>query len=371
MNVLVDGVIYLYQTRGGISRIFTETLPRMCEIESELRVQLLISGKPRQMLPRHARLSHRFLPPVDPLLPPRRLWPVYRTLGAAFTALRIGKTANKIWHSTYFTRPIRWKGARVVTVADMIYELFPKLYSMAGDDEFRRQKKRCVQEADAVLCISQTTKKDLQAAYGLSPDKIRVVHLACGNAFQCLAESFQTHESRGPQPFLLYVGSRAHYKGFDTLLRSYSHWSPRKDVHLIVVGQDLSEEEKKCLTELRLTDRVHLLRNIDDEHLCHLYNRAAAFIYPSLYEGFGIPLLEAMACGCPIVASRIPSTLEVAGNIPIYFESGNVEALALALDHVLRDGRRSSRSIAGMKHVQQYSWNKAATETIELYKSLS
>ena len=104
--------------------------------------------------------------------------------------------------------------------------------------------------------------------------------------------------------------------------------------------------------------------------MCYLYNRALAFIYPSLYEGFGIPLLEAMACGCPIVASRIPSTIEVAGDCPVYFNPNDVEELISALDIIIPEGRNSKRTRSGLERVKKYSWQKTAEQTLEVYHSL-
>ncbi len=112
------------------------------------------------------------------------------------------------------------------------------------------------------------------------------------------------------------------------------------------------------------------MTNLDDEALCRIYNQTTAFILPSLYEGFGIPLLEAMACGCPVVASRIPSTIEVAGDCPIYFQPEEVETLTAALDIVMNEGRDSERVKAGLDLVKRYSWNITAERTLKVYRSL-
>jgi alpha-1,3-rhamnosyl/mannosyltransferase len=101
-----------------------------------------------------------------------------------------------------------------------------------------------------------------------------------------------------------------------------------------------------------------------------LYNQAAAFVHPSLYEGFGIPLLEAMACGCPVVASRIPTTREVAGDCPIYFDPMQPDELITALDVALAEGRNSERVRRGLEWVKQYSWDRTARETLQVYRAL-
>ncbi|MCP4110676.1 MAG: glycosyltransferase family 4 protein, partial [Desulfobacteraceae bacterium] len=170
-------------------------------------------------------------------------------------------------------------------------------------------------------------------------------------------------------PFLLYVGDRNHYKNADRLLQAYSVWKHRKKVALVVVGGQWKADEERRLTDLGIQDYVRLFTGINDEELCKLYNQAIAFVYPSLYEGFGIPLLEAMACGCPIVASRIPSTVEVAGDCPIYFEPAEIDDLLNAFDIALSEGRESARVKAGLEKVTSYSWDKTAAQTLEVYQA--
>jgi glycosyltransferase involved in cell wall biosynthesis len=148
-------------------------------------------------------------------------------------------------------------------------------------------------------------------------------------------------------------------------------WSKKNDVALVLVGgRQWSDNEQKRLTELGIQGRVHILENVTDQTLCYLYNKAVGFVYPSLYEGFGIPLLEAMACGCPIVASRIPSTIEVAGDCLIYFDPASADELVSALDVVLSEGRNSERVHAGLERVKTYSWDKTAAETLKVYRAV-
>ena len=172
------------------------------------------------------------------------------------------------------------------------------------------------------------------------------------------------------RPFPLVIGGRYLYKNFNGLIQAHSVWAHREEVALVVVGSPWSVDEEKRLAELGIRDRVHLLTEADDETLCHLYNQAAAFVYPSLYEGFGIPLLEAMACGCPVIASRIPSTIELAGGCPIYFEPTELDGLVNALDVALSEGCNSERVRAGIERVKRYSWDRVAAQTLEVYRTL-
>jgi len=372
LEVIVDGIIYELQSHGGILRLFSEILPRMCLIDETLNITLLMTGQSQQALPCHPRIHICSAPRIERFLLPHLVWqyPAQR-LKEWWLRLSIGRTGGKIWHSTYFTMPKMWGGVTVVTVADMIYEHFPELFNTIGAERFRKQKRRCILSADAVICISETTQRDLLHFYGIDSDKVWAVPLSYSNTFKRLANLAERTESPVSGPFLLYVGTRTHYKNFGQLIQAYSLWQHRQEVSLVVVSKEWSKDEIDSLGGLGIYDRVRLLDKVDDETLCYLYNTASAFVYPSLYEGFGIPLLEAMACGCPVVASRIPSTIEVAGDCPVYFDPEEIEDLVLALDKVLSEGRDSQRSLVGLERVKDFSWERAAEQTLKVYRSLS
>jgi glycosyltransferase involved in cell wall biosynthesis len=372
LDVVVDGIIYESQSKGGISRLFNEIFLRMCEADDTLHITLLTGGRLRQVLPQHLRITHRSVPNIARFLRPNRVWhSVWPHVRHFMCDLWAGTGEGKIWHSTYYTMPDKWVGRSVVTIHDMVFELFPQFYDELDFDSFRRRKRLSIQRADAVICVSDTTRRDVFRLYGLDADKVHVVPNAYSDIFRwvdCtdLPESIQIE-----QPFLLYVGNRARYKNFDVLAKAYSLWHRRKEVALVLVGgRSVSKSEQRLMEELDIAKQVKLLRDIDDETLCRLYNRALGFVYPSVYEGFGMPLLEAMACGCPVIASRIPSTIEVAGDCPVYFETGKIEDLLRAFDVILSEGRDSERVRAGLEMVKSYSWDKTAAQTLEVYRAI-
>lgn len=372
MEVIVDGIIYQLQSQGGISRLYSEILPRMCEIDDSLNIKLMTSGRVEQLLPFHPHIKHYHIPQVERYLRPGRIWnPIIPAVRRLVHKLCIGNGEGQIWHSTYYTMPEHWNGLHVVTFHDMIYERFPNWFNGQSSDQFREQKKHCFHEADAVICVSETTRQDLQHFYGFESKSIYVIPHGYNNVFRQMEQSMGELEMQSGKPFLLYIGTRTHYKNFDIIIQAYSIWSRKKDIDLILVGRPLSTDEKCKLVELGIQDSLHLLTNVDDEELCRFYNKAVAFVYPSLYEGFGISLLEAMACGCPIIASRIPSTIEVAGECPIYFDHHAINDLVAAFDVALQEGRNSKRTKEGLKRVKSYSWNKTAAKTLEVYQGIS
>jgi glycosyltransferase involved in cell wall biosynthesis len=170
--------------------------------------------------------------------------------------------------------------------------------------------------------------------------------------------------------YLLYVGARLGYKDFATLLAAYANWERKGDISLVVIGPPWLHSERELLARAGIASRVSLKSNIDDRTLCELYNGALAFVFPSLIEGFGIPLLEAMACGCPVVASRIPSTVEVAGDCPIYFDAGDWESLLASLEVASGENRSAERILMGVDRARGYSWERTAQMTLSVYRSL-
>jgi glycosyltransferase involved in cell wall biosynthesis len=225
-------------------------------------------------------------------------------------------------------------------------------------------------EADAVICISNTTCRDVINYYGINPDSTYVVSIAYSEVFKKLDKNGYILRLPTKKPFLLYVGNRNSYKNFGILVKAYSSWKGAKEVDLIVVGSPLSVDEKMHLNNLGIQDYVHSITHLNDNDLCYLYNYSSAFVHTSIYEGFGIPILEAMACGCPVIASHIPSTIEIAGDCPVYFEPKEVDDLIDSFDIVLNEGRQSERVQEGIKKARCFSWDKTAKQTLEVYRSV-
>ncbi|WP_348046090.1 glycosyltransferase family 1 protein [Devosia sp.] len=293
---------------------------------------------------------------------------VVRTINGIVNQISIAAWKPDVLHRTYFEEGRRAPNGvpTVTTVYDMIHELYPTAFG-AGD-RTAELKRQAVWQADHVLCISQSTKDDLIRLTGLPAEKATVVYLG---AEDWPLESLTA--SHGERPYLLFVGSRAGYKNFSGLLKAYA-LSPRlrKDFDIVAFGShDFDASEYDMVSDLGVDHaNVRHLRG-DDQRLRQVYRGAKAFIYPSLYEGFGLPPLEAMTQNCPVITGRVSSIPEVAGTAAEYFDPNQPEDISRAIESVVySDGRSGELINLGRNRIAEFSWQRCADETLSVYGRL-
>lgn len=287
-----------------------------------------------------------------------------------FADLLLGEQIGKIWHSTYYTDFNGCKGKRVVTVHDMVYETYSKFYSGHLNNRFILLKKKAISNADVIVCVSNATKQALLEIYPIKNKKIEVIYHAASTFFSPIEKSLIPQKYKINYPYILFVGKRKFNKNFNELIRTYSKWRKNKEIFLLVVGQKWDSYEMEMLNNLNINNKVVLIEDADDEKLMFLYNQALLLVYPSLCEGFGIPILESMSCACPIVASKIPTTIEIASEIPFYFTPGNLEEFENALNLGLESSLREEKINLGNQWVKKYTWDNSALQHYNLYKQL-
>jgi glycosyltransferase involved in cell wall biosynthesis len=249
----------------------------------------------------------------------------------------------------------------------MIHERFRTSFSRW--DNTASNKRAAVARADHIICVSENTRRDLIEILDVNPEKTTVVHLA----------SSQMHRmpyvdiAASSRPYLLYVGERRGYKNFDLLLQAYA-LSPQLQRHCDIVlfgGEGSLRWEYQRARELGLrSDNFNLIHG-DDARLASLYRGALLFVYPSLYEGFGIPPLEAMTCGCPVVCSSAGSLPEVVGDAAEIFDPQLPDSLLAAIERVLRDmSYRANLVQKGFERASSFSWQRCAEQTMAVYKQV-
>jgi len=373
MKLIIDTFVYSTQKYGGISRIFNEIVPRLLMLDPDLQLTYYKSRPVKGALPGEKESRLVDVSFVDQVIRPWRLWhKAFPVIKAGIARLALAGTQDKIWHSTYFTELPGWQGKTVASVYDMAYYRYPEHFMDARSQQVRQQMRDSITHADRVVCISAATQQDVLAFFPHTPsEKFRVVHLGRSENFRVLQDEDLPEDARIPYPFILFVGKRKHYKNFHALAEAYAAWACNCEVHLVVVGPEWTDDELHDYGCQEWFKHVHLMGRIDDLKLVQLYNQALALIWPSLNEGFGLPLLEAMSCRCPIAAVYLPVNLEVAGEIPFYFEEGSKDSLIATLDQIVESNWDDSRLDLGERHASSFSWDKSAQQMLNIYRELA
>ncbi len=362
MRILFDHQSFCRQKYGGIARYYTELIRHFLssqDVEISLPFPL-------------ARTS--YLLELEGLHFPRRFADI-EIPGMAHAAWAIGCASVSaalpfsrfdVFHPTYY-HPYFMPFLRkpfVLTVYDMIHERFSHLFA---DHRTSMYKRYLAERAAHIVAISQNTADDLCDMYGISSDKVSVVHL--GSSLGGLSPE----RMNAPDRYLLFVGKREGYKNFGMFLSSaVSSMERDRDLQIVCVGGGaFTSVELKMLHEYRMENRV-IQVDVSDSQLAFLYGNAIAFVFPSLYEGFGIPLLEAMNCGCPVIASNTSSLPEVAGEAALYFDPAREGDLEEKLVLVL-ENEDVSRRLIGLGHERshKFSWSLCAEETLSIYRRIS
>ena len=366
MRIALDYQMFVLQSYGGISRYFTCLAQGLLDLEQQVKIfaplhrnnylsalpQGIVNGRFIKQFPRKTK----------------RLFIAYNHFGCRY---KVSKWKPDLVHETYYSRV----GAEtnhfktVITVHDMIHELFPNDFPTR--DNTSEIKRLAVERADHIICISENTKKDLMRLFGTSANKITVIHHGFDQFSDRDAIPVISLNSR---PFLLYVGDRHQdYKNFVGFLRAVAT-SKRllKDFEIVAFGsKQFSSTELALIRSLGYASGQVKQVGGDDTLLGEYYSKAKAFVYPSLYEGFGIPPLEAMAHRCPVISSNTSSMPEVIGIAAEYFDPTELENMCHAIENVVySESRIEELRGLGIERLEHFSWKKCSQETLAVYHSL-
>lgn len=355
MNIVLDNIIFSLQRAGGISVYWYELLKRMTRDKQPIRM-IEHAHATSNIFRKQLDLSRAMLIDEGPL-------PPWLSRYLAYPAARGGQF---LYHSSYYRRPQLAGATNVVTVYDFTYERFrrgaPKwVHSM--------QKKAAVRAANGIICISESTKRDLLRFYpGIPESRIRVIYLGASELYKPLAPA----ERRLPPssmdgPFVLFVGGRDSYKNFRLALESVA---ALPDYWLVSVGGGKLKPDEAELSRKLLPGRHMHLPSVDNERLNLFYNCAHALLYPSSYEGFGIPVIEAMAAGCPVIAANVSAIPEACGDAGALVDDIRQEAFADQILKLENAGFRNGMIGKGYAQARRFSWETCYLETLSFYEKV-
>ena len=357
MRVGFDEQVFLAQRRGGISR-YVVSLVESFRADPALGIQPVLGWS--RTVNEHAidaHLSRR----------PPRAAPQVIDLAACYVANRSSRRRarrSEVLHHTYYHPAFRargFAGLRVTTIHDMTPELHPELFPNRNP---HLAKADYVAASDLIICDSEATRRDLVAVYGQPSARTEVIPLGVDSRFRP-----GVHALPGmPDRYVLYVGSRAAYKDFDVLLDAFAG-IPDPGLHLLAVGPAFDDREHRQIDRRRLSGRVRAAEALDHE-LPAAYAHAELLAFPSRHEGFGLPTLEAMASGIPVVLADASSHPEVGGDAARYFPAGDANALMTAMIELLNDADERARlGKLGAARAAAFPWARTAAATAAAYAS--
>ena len=366
IRILYDHQVFSLQDAGGASRYHFELI-RNLQGTDEVAMELLLGLNSSVMPFATLRQAHtRVFGRGTGIKPGLARYAVNELFSLVIAPLR-GRF--DIYHPTLY-RALPWVRRRriVATHHDCIHERFPHLFPNAAS--IVEAKRKLFAQADAIICVSASSQRDLLHFYDVAENKTHVVH----HGFSPLRNP--PGEARGMTenlpPYVLYVGSRAGYKNFGLLLEAFSRSGLAGNHRLLAVGGGaFTADEQVRIASLHLSGSVTVVPRADDGTLARAYRDAALFVYPSLYEGFGFPPLEAMSMGCPVLVNRTSSLPEVCGDAAFYFEASGAEELSSRLTSSLEDrqGLAMKREL-GKQQVRLYDWSRSARSTLDIYRGV-
>lgn len=365
MHIAYDSQIFRMQPHGGISKYFIKLIEGIKRLEKNIEISIVAGIHENEHLLNSGLRYHGVHQNTF-----KRQLIVNRFYD--FSGLYNRKLESKILlnpkidiiHQTYngYELVKALSSGIIITVHDLIYEKYASEFSDSA--EFLARKRKSIEAANHIICVSKHTQSDLIQYYNVDINKTTVVH----HGVDVYTKQDQRIEKEN---YILFVGKRDGYKNFGGLLKAFSNSKAKNEVKLICFGgSPFNAKEKSMINELGLVNRV-VHQKGSDSYLANLYQHALFFIYPSIYEGFGLPVLEAMANGCPVICHNKSSLPEVSNNCALEVNCESQDALMAAIDKLYSDTELRKILIEkGKENVKQFTWEKTAVKSLEVYKQV-
>lgn len=362
MRIGFDARLVYYQ-QAGIGQYILQLVQSLARLSSWGELWVFRSRKaPPLPLPHHVRQAS--------------LWtPSHHRFESAALVTELTAKRLALLHSPDFIPPFGGRFRSIITIHDLNFIHFPQFLT-SESARYYGQIQRAVERADHIITDSNWTRDDVLGQLGVPPERVTTVYLASNPVYRSITDRQEVRRAVTryglPSDFIIFVGTLEPRKNVPTLLKAFRQLRDGGyNVHLAIVGRKgwLYDEVFSTLTELKLADSVHFLENVSNEDLVRLYNAARCLALPSYYEGFGLPPLEAMACGTPVVVSDRASLPEVVGDAGLLVDPDRPEALCAALARILDDSElRKSLRQRGLIRAGEFSWARAARETMAVYE---
>lgn len=360
------------KSRTGVGNFCYSLLEALLDLPDAPAVKGLATGLGAPSLDALAnRVTCRHLP-----VPTRAMYAIWNAFRFPSVESLIGNL--DLYHATNYYLPPSRRGRRVLSIYDLAFLVRPEWCSPKVVGPFSKNIRRFAHEADLLLASSESTKHDIVNLLEVPDEKVRVAYGAANvslqpvpreEAKQCVAEGFGIRD-----PYLLFVGTIEPRKNVQGLIRAFRRVA-KSLPHRLVLAGSIGWNAGNTPVEFGtpgIADKVTHTGFVTYDELSALYSAADVFVFPSFYEGFGLPVLEAMTCGCPVVTSNASCLPEVGGEAAVYCDPGDEEGLSIAIERVINDRElRASMIAAGYDRVQQFSWRSCAEATLSAYREIA
>lgn len=368
MKVLYDHQSFSGAKYGGVARYFYDLMYNL-KYEQGIDIELALQFSNNDYL-KNGDIKNVI--PFSFFLGYAKTNMLFSHINRLNSAVQIARQNYDVFHPTYFKDyflPFLRKKPFVITHHDVIPEKFSTQY--AGLDGFDiNQKKKILDKASKIIAVSENTKQDILDIFKIAPEKVEVIyHSTHFTTFQ----PNPTIKISTPKRYLLYVGSRYNYKNFHVYIEAIAPILKKQDdLYLICAGNGkFTQSEQELFLRLKVEKQILHHEISSDDVLYQLYSNAIAFVYPSLYEGFGIPVIEAFACSCPVILSDRSCFPEVGQDAALYFNPDDKENIAFQIEKVIENADLRMELIQkGRKRLQDFSPTITAQKTLEVYKSV-
>lgn len=363
IRVLFDHQVFSLQNYGGITAYYEWLLPKLKKYSVVYKLPILVSSNYHI-----SKIKQHFYINVSDNVVKKYLKYVYFLINSAYTTLLMKFIDYDIYHATYYEPSfLRFLGNKklVITIYDCAYEEMGS--SQSWTKRIIENRRKLIERADRIIAISNDVKKDIVKYYGTDPNKIRVTYLFSPLGNKKIKKRLNR---KNGNKYILYIGTREFNKNFIRFVQAYKKLNDEyQDVKLLCLGGGkFTDTEIKLFNKLEISDRVDWKYFASDNDTIKYLQNALIFVYPSLKEGFGIPLLNAFACGCPVVASDIPVFKEIAEGAFVPFKPVSVENMYVAMSRVIGNKINIKKYITnGYLCVKKYSIDRLASETSKLY----
>jgi glycosyltransferase involved in cell wall biosynthesis len=365
MHVGIDASRIALEERTGTENYTYNLIEAIKKVDKVNKYTLYFNKLPQYFEISQSNVSTRYIPML-------RFWTQFRLL------TEVMLNPPDILFIPAHTLPLIRRASlkTVVTVHDLGSEFLPEYHQFPQKLYLNWSTKFAVAQADSLIAVSESTKRDLVKKLGAKPGKISVIHEGIDKSFYFKRDQEEINRVRShfglTRPYLLFVGTVQPRKNLEFLISAFAE-AKIKGFDLVIAGKPgwLYEEIYKAPAKFAVEKHVKFLGFVDSQYLPGLYSGAGAFVYPSLYEGFGLPLLEALACGCPIIEANNSSIPEVVGEAGLLFKTNDKKDFIKQLRRVLKDDLLlASLEVKAEEQLKKFNWDKTAKETVELFEKV-